>query len=88
MSPTPDNPQIAFWRGEFGDVVAAALIFERIASQDWVAASLAGLKPVQAGRFMVYGAHDRARIQPNQIGIDSQPPGICRNTQPVVPRAA
>jgi len=49
---------------------AQALTFETLADKDWVEASLAGLKPVAAGRFIVHGAHDRARIRPNQIGIE------------------
>jgi len=44
--------------------------FETIAARDWVAASLAELKPVTAGRFTVHGAHDRAQIAPNRIGIE------------------
>ncbi len=31
--------------------------------EDWVALSLAGLKPVTAGRFLLYGAHDAAEVQ-------------------------
>jgi ribosomal protein L11 methyltransferase len=53
-----------------GEQTAAALIFEPVAAADWVAASLAGLTPVEAGRFVVHGAHDRARIKPNRIGIE------------------
>jgi ribosomal protein L11 methyltransferase len=49
---------------------AARLTFEQIATRDWVAASLAELKPVEAGRFAVHGAHDRARVGPNGIGIE------------------
>ena len=49
---------------------APALRFERIAAADWVQKSLAGLKPVAAGRFVVHGAHDRARVAPNRIGIE------------------
>lgn len=49
---------------------AAALSFERVAAADWVAQSLAGLKPVRVGRFMVHGAHDRARVPANAIGIE------------------
>src|SRR5947209_260917 len=41
---------------------AAGLRFETIEPRDWVAASLADLKPVAAGRFTVHGAHDRARL--------------------------
>ena len=37
---------------------------------DWVAKSLEGLKPVRAGRFLVYGAHDRDQLQPGDIGIE------------------
>jgi ribosomal protein L11 methyltransferase len=46
------------------------IVFETIEARDWVAASLAELKPVMAGRFTVHGAHDRARILPNRIGIE------------------
>jgi ribosomal protein L11 methyltransferase len=53
-----------------GADTAARLTFEQIAAKDWVAASLAGLKPVEAGRFTVHGAHDRARVAPNRIGIE------------------
>jgi ribosomal protein L11 methyltransferase len=48
----------------------AALSFEEVAAGDWVAESLAGLTPVTAGRFIVHGAHDRARIGQNRIGIE------------------
>src|SRR5690242_15098633 len=53
-----------------GAEVAARLTFEEIAAKDWVAASLAELKPVEAGRFIVHGAHDRARVAANRIGIE------------------
>ena len=49
---------------------AAAVRFEQIAAADWVAQSLAGLAPVRAGRFVVHGAHDRARIPANAIAIE------------------
>ncbi len=41
-----------------------------VAHRDWVAASLAGLAPVRAGRFVVHGAHDRARVPANAIGVE------------------
>jgi len=53
-----------------GAETAAALPYERIAAADWVGASLAGLKPVAAGRFIVHGAHDRASVPPSRIGIE------------------
>src|SRR6185503_3880409 len=49
---------------------AARLVFEAVEAKDWVAASLADLKPVAAGRFTVHGAHDRARVAPNRLGIE------------------
>ena len=53
-----------------GNAAAIALRFERVAAKDWVRESLAGLAPVTAGRFIVHGAHDRARIPLNRIGIE------------------
>lgn len=41
-----------------------------IAAQDWIAASLEGLTPVSAGRFVVHGRHDRAHIASNRIAIE------------------
>jgi ribosomal protein L11 methyltransferase len=51
---------------------ASKAVLEQVAARDWVAASLEGLKPVEAGRFVVHGAHDRAamRKRPNRIGIE------------------
>jgi ribosomal protein L11 methyltransferase len=53
-----------------GKEIGGALTFEAVAPADWVAASLAGLRPVVAGRFVVHGAHDRARVAANRIGIE------------------
>ena len=53
-----------------GEHAARALVIETVAPRDWVAASLAGLKPVAAGRFVVHGGHDRARIPAHRIGIE------------------
>jgi ribosomal protein L11 methyltransferase len=53
-----------------GDAVAQTLIFDTIAARDWVEASLEGLAPVPAGRFIVHGRHDRARVPPNKLGIE------------------
>ena len=49
---------------------AHALTIEPVAAADWVAQSLSGLVPVRAGRFLVHGAHDRARVRVNDIGIE------------------
>lgn len=53
-----------------GSEAAGALRFESLAERDWVAASLAGLGPVAAGRFVVHGAHDRSNVPANRIGIE------------------
>ena len=53
-----------------GNEAAAALSIEEVVPADWVAESLAGLRPVRAGRFLVYGAHDRGSVKPNDIGIE------------------
>ncbi|HEY4403930.1 MAG TPA: 50S ribosomal protein L11 methyltransferase [Xanthobacteraceae bacterium] len=53
-----------------GAQIANALVFETVGAKDWVQASLQGLTPVEAGRFIVHGAHDRSRVQPNRIGIE------------------
>jgi ribosomal protein L11 methyltransferase len=67
----PDRDRIRDWvRGIAGDDAHDTLTFETIASRDWVATSLAQLKPVSAGRFVVHGAHDRAVIARHRIGIE------------------
>ena len=53
-----------------GNAAANALRLERVAAKDWVTESLAGLEPVRAGRFIVHGAHDRAKVPLNRIGIE------------------
>jgi ribosomal protein L11 methyltransferase len=68
----PPNEKIirALTAAAVGKAAAKALRFERVAATDWVRESLAGLAPVTAGRFIVHGAHDRARIPFNRIGIE------------------
>ena len=53
-----------------GGVAGKQLAFETIAARDWVAASLEGLQPVEAGRFFLHGAHHRDRVRANRIGIE------------------
>ena len=50
------------------EATARSATFGLTEKRDWVANSLAGLKPVRAGRFLVHGAHDRARVRANDIG--------------------
>src|SRR4249920_2248573 len=52
-----------------GTATADTLVFETLSPTDWVRKSLEGLTPVEAGRFVVYGAHHRAGVRANRIGI-------------------
>ena len=53
-----------------GDAASRSLSIEPVAATDWVAQSLADLKPVRVGRFLVHGAHDRSKLRANDIGIE------------------
>ncbi len=61
---------VAALGAEAGPREAAKATFDRIAPKDWIAASLEGLKPVRAGRFLVHGSHDRPAIRANDIAIE------------------
>lgn len=45
-------------------------VFAALDEKDWVKASLEGLKPVRAGRFLVHGAHDRGERRPNDLAME------------------
>jgi ribosomal protein L11 methyltransferase len=49
---------------------ARSATFGLTEKRDWVANSLAGLKPVRAGRFLIHGAHDRARVGASDVAIE------------------
>src|ERR1700691_4987076 len=53
-----------------GEEAAAAVEFALTEKSDWGANALAGLAPVGAGRFLVHGAHDRARVGINDVGVE------------------
>ena len=53
-----------------GPRAARALWSASVAPRDWVEASLEGLQPVAAGRFVVHGEHDRARVPANAIRVE------------------
>ena len=42
---------------------------EALADADWLAMALSGLPPVRAGRFFVYGVHDRGRAPVNTVNL-------------------
>jgi ribosomal protein L11 methyltransferase len=53
-----------------GDEVARSVRFDVVEPKDWVKATLEDLIPVHAGRFIVHGQHDRAKVAPNKLGIE------------------
>lgn len=53
-----------------GSDLASGFAFHALDVKDWVSASLEGLKPVDAGRFVIHGSHDRGHAGPNRIAIE------------------
>jgi ribosomal protein L11 methyltransferase len=53
-----------------GHEVARDIRFDTVEAKDWVKATLEELVPVRAGRFIVHGRHDRARVAANKLGIE------------------
>jgi ribosomal protein L11 methyltransferase len=67
----PDQPLVReLVANAAGQDVAGTIAFDTVEAKDWVKASLEDLVPVPAGRFVAHGAHDRARIAPNKLGIE------------------
>jgi ribosomal protein L11 methyltransferase len=67
----PDEANVrALVAAAAGDAAASTATFGRVDEQDWVAASLEGLKPVRVGRFIVHGAHGRNAVKANDIAIE------------------
>ena len=50
----------------YGDL---STITETLADADWLAMALSGLPPVRAGRFFVFGVHDRGRAPVNAVKL-------------------
>jgi len=73
----------AYYESEVGEAAIAGIVggtngdlriaIERVPDENWVAISQAGLPPVEAGRFLVHGSHDRAigRQHRGAIEIDA-----------------
>jgi ribosomal protein L11 methyltransferase len=67
----PDEAEIrALIAAASDEATARSATFGLTEKRDWVANSLAGLKPVRAGRFLVHGRHDRSRVKANDIAIE------------------
>ena len=69
-----DRPELSRLRAMValagGDRLASSLVVEKVAARDWIKQSLIGLRPVTAGRFVVHGAHDRARVPSHCVGLE------------------
>jgi ribosomal protein L11 methyltransferase len=67
----PDQAQVRELVGiAAGSDVAGGITFDAVEAKDWVRATLEELAPVHAGRFIVHGHHDRAKIPSNKLGIE------------------
>ena len=44
-------------------------VVEKLADADWLAMALSGLPPVRAGRFFVFGLHDKGRVPANAVNL-------------------
>lgn len=53
-----------------GDATLNGFRYHKVDDQDWVKKSLADLPPVRAGRFVIYGAHDRDKGRANEKCIE------------------
>ncbi|SEQ39842.1 [LSU ribosomal protein L11P]-lysine N-methyltransferase [Faunimonas pinastri] len=52
-----------------GGSVAGSFAVETLPETDWVAAGLADLKPVPAGRFLIHGSHDSDKLPGGRVPI-------------------
>jgi len=66
--PTSDEEAAAFTEALKAHPTLQVTI-EALADADWLAMALSGLPPVRAGRFFVYGVHDRGRAPPNTVNL-------------------
>jgi ribosomal protein L11 methyltransferase len=57
------------FRAVLGGFEGLAVATEVLADADWLAMALSGLPPVRAGRFFIYGVHDRGRTPPNAVNL-------------------
>ena len=66
--PTSDEEVEAF-RDVLAQHPAVETVIEPLADADWLAMALSGLPPVRAGRFFVYGAHDKGKIPDDTVNL-------------------
>jgi ribosomal protein L11 methyltransferase len=66
----PDENSIRELVGIAAGDIAQDIRFDTVEAKDWVKATLAQLVPVRAGRFIVHGRHDRAKVPTNKLCIE------------------
>ncbi len=66
--PTSDD-EAARFQAVLADFPALKVTREVLADADWLAMALSGLPPVKAGRFFVFGVHDRGRAPVNAVNL-------------------
>ena len=66
--PTTDEEASGI-EARLGEHAGLTVLVEKLADADWLAMSLSGLPPVEAGRFFVYGAHDQGRVPVNRVSL-------------------
>jgi ribosomal protein L11 methyltransferase len=64
-----DDDEAGNFRRVLGGFKGLKTTTEVLADADWLAMALSGLPPVRAGRFFVYGIHDRGRAPPNTVNL-------------------
>jgi ribosomal protein L11 methyltransferase len=66
--PTSDDEAEGLQR-HLGGFDGLKVTIEKLADADWLEMALSGLPPVRAGRFFVYGVHDRGRTPVNTVNL-------------------
>jgi ribosomal protein L11 methyltransferase len=66
--PTSEDERLALTEVLAG-FKALRVTTEKLADADWLAMALSGLPPVRAGRFFVYGAHDRGLAPASTVNL-------------------
>lgn len=66
--PTEADEQAAI-RGVLAGYPDLRVVEEVLADADWLAMALSGLPPVRAGRFFVYGAHDKGLAPASTVNL-------------------
>src|SRR5215475_1494929 len=66
--PTSDEEAEGLWR-TLSASEELTVVREPLADADWLAMALSGLPPVRAGRFFVFGLHDRGKTPVNAVNL-------------------